>query len=82
MGPRWRMHCVQTLDLSQSCHCSRPTRVSQKRAPRQPAPSTHLCVCVRARQMIAGRAQLPPVQSQQQLWSFCVPGYIRPTIEI
>ena len=48
MGPKWRMHCVQTHDPAQSCHCSRPTRTSQKRASRQTAPSTHLCVCARA----------------------------------
>ena len=47
MGPKWRMHCVKTHDPVQSCHCSRPTRTSQKRASRQPAPSTHLCVCAR-----------------------------------
>ena len=47
MGAKWRMHCVQTHDPAQSCHCSRPTRTSQKRASRQPAPSTHLRVCAR-----------------------------------
>ena len=54
MGPKWRMHCVQTHDLPKAAIAAGPRarRKSERRA--KPLPQ-RTYVCVRARQMIAGQ---------------------------